>query len=104
MKKAISSSADGISSVPPTALTSYKKGRNKRPFRVRMDWNSAEPLFLDRRSNFCSEIGLFLLDTFAEREPQEGGDLRRSADLLLRILESLLDGNVGIEHEGLFQE
>src|SRR5690606_3253332 len=67
---------------------------------MRVDGASA----LDGCRDLGREVALFLLDALAEREAHEAGNLRRSADVLLRRLQRRLDRQVGVHDEGLLQE
>src|SRR3569623_2239673 len=56
-----------------------------------------------RGSHFRGEVGLLLVDALAEREAHEAGDLHRTADLALGLLERLRDRLLVFEDERLLE-
>ncbi len=58
-------------------------------------------LLLHSCGNFRCKVALFLLDALTQSEPNKCGDLGRCTNRLLCILESSLDGEIGVDNESL---
>ena len=54
--------------------------------------------------NFCGEVGLFLLDAFAEQQPSHTGHFDRCASKLFSVLDGLTDSDFRVHDEGLRQQ
>src|SRR5690606_23416067 len=101
---------DGIAERVPAA--GYTKGttlsRGAPDFHAARSPGDAELvmqfLLLGSSRDFGSEVGLFLLDAFAELQADHAGDLDRSAGGLFGFLERLGDGEVRVDDESLRQQ